>query len=146
MPEREKLSDLRIHCDRMFSELQSHLTVRWCKLPVLSLLCIPPHRESPDFFQMGCSKWTASCPKDSLTPRVNTSNSPHRLRRVPPPGIHSGWILQDSTGILSAAQKTLLSAHLLDSFLSFAVATSVSQRCQECKQETLGLLCSSWTS
>lgn len=140
MPEREKLSGLRIRCDKMFSELQSHSTVRPCKLPVLSLLHVSPPPRT-------VNHWTSSRrdvqnklhhPLNPLTPRVNTSNSPHASQAPTTwdhlPGLASdsgqrgGAVLQDSTGIFSAAQKMLLSDHLLDGFLSFPAVTFLSPK------------------
>lgn len=61
------------------------------------------------------------------------------LHKLPPPGITclvwqvivgrgGGAVLQDSTGIFSAAQKMLLSDHLLDGFLSFPTVTFLSPK------------------
>lgn len=158
MPEREKLSGLRIRCDKMFSELQSHSTVRPCKLPVLSLLHVPPLPALwitgllPDgMFKINCIipliLWL-----QGLIPQTLPT-----LHKLPPPGI-TCLVWQVIVGRGGGAPAGL-HRHLFSSSENAAIRPplrwfplipssylSLSQKCQECKQETLVLLCSSWTS
>lgn len=143
MPESQKLSDLRIHCDRMFSELQSHSTMQ------AACLISSPHSTTlwitgllPDgMFKMNCI-----IPLILWLQGVNFSNSPHTLRKLSPPGITClVWreIVRRAGG--SSENATAISPPLRRFPLIHSRYLSVSQRCQECKRETLVLLCSLWS-